>query len=674
MRGVLLLSVLVFLIRLTTAESLKGTYERIIIFSCQSALSQYKFDCQGKSWGCTCGYEPLLGSMASCVQEYTPKRKSKAAMEKLRDSCLQYGQIEISQIQIDQVVKNATELLTRPWDDGFDKDEIKRVPVLPEKDKVLGKLKDYKAFLGNFDISQYYGVVINLYWAAVLIWLGIWNRLKSKSIINKCVGENINFIRTNFTLSILSNRHLQPFDLGWRLTSLLPSGPEAIILGGYFFLNTIFLFIGYDIYSENTIFGSNTWAQFIRYISDRSGVLSFAHFPLLIVFAGRNNLLISLARIPYSSFMIFHKWTARVMFIDAAIHTTGYLEIILANNSLGEVLYKRYLQWGLAAIGLGFGILFQAIHNFRVKSYELFLVLHIIFAFVFLASCWKHCETFGWLDWVHGALVIWGGDRLVRIYRLWKFGTPMAQLQFISDETFKVRVKRPHDWGAFPGCFVYIHFLHWSTFWQSHPFTIVDSVLEDDEITIYIKAKDGVTKRILDIIGQEEYQMRVSIEGPYGNKSPLEQYQTALMFAGGNGIPGPFYHALHLAEKPLLLKQRIKLIWVIRKVETLQWFEPELLKLAKLNIECDIHITRNFNPELATLIPLVKQFQPFIRFFAGRANSAKILQDEFLNAQGSIGIVTCGPPIMCDDIRSYTAESLNLCPYRVDLFEELQVW
>lgn len=612
--------------------------------------------------------------MAQCIENYSPQRSLKNSMKSLRDNCELYGHTKITEAKLDSIVRNASLFLTNAADADFDRTQLKHVPVLALKKDVLGKVKDYKAFLGNFDIAQYYGLLINFYWIGVLIWFGIWNRLKEKPIINKFVGDSVNFLRSHLSLNIVFQRHYQPFDLGLGFTSLLPSGPEAFVLGIYIFLNTIFLFIGYDIYTENSIFGSDTLSQFIRYISDRSGVLSFAHLPLIIVFAGRNNILIGLSRLPYSSFMIFHKWTARVMFIDAFIHTIGYLEIILETQSISHALKKRYIQWGTIAILAGAIILLQAIHNFRVYSYEFFLIVHIILGIAFLASCWKHVETFGWYDWIMSASLLWIGDRALRLYRLWKFGCPKASLQFISDETFKVSVKRPHTWKPFPGCFVYIHFLQWSTFWQSHPFTIIDSILEDEMVTIYIKAKDGVTKRILNKIGTRVVQMRVAVEGPYGNQSPLEQYKTALLFAGGNGIPGPFYHATELASKPLVLKQRIKLIWVIRKIESLQWFEQELMKLSKLNIECDIYITRNFHTELTDLIPLVKQFSPFISFYSGRANTAKILQDEFINAQGSIGIVTCGPPIMCDDVRSYVSNNLALCSYRVDLFEELQVW
>ncbi|CCH47020.1 Ferric reductase transmembrane component [Wickerhamomyces ciferrii] len=670
-----LLLLVLFFIRLSSAiaESQKGSFHRIIIYSCETALYNYKFDCQG--YQCRCTYTPFLGSIASCIDHYSPDPRTRSlAVQELVEFCgSNHGQ-RLSVDIVEGLIRNSSKWLQDPLSEGFNKDEVKYVPVLPLKNQLDLSLRDYKAFLGNFDFAQDYGIYLNYYWLLVLLYIGIWNRFKSKRFINKLIGEPIDSIRSNLTLPIIFNRHFQPFTYLFNLTSLLPSSSDALILLGYLILHTVYLFKNFDIYNENKIFNGNLIGQFIRYISDRSGVLSFAHLPIIILFAGRNNLLIKISKLSYSSFMIFHKWTARIMFIDAFIHTCGYYEIIISRGTLFKSLRKEYIQWGTVAIFIGLVILVQAIHNFRIAHYELFLILHIIFAAGFLITCWKHVETFGWKEWIYGACAFWALDRIIRIINLCKFGTPWANLKFISDETFIVKVSRPTNWKPFPGCFVYIHFLHWSMFWQSHPFTIVDSVLKDEEITIYIKAKDGLTQKVLNMIGHDNFQMRVALEGPYGNQSSLEQYQTALLIAGGNGIPGPFYHALELSTKPLLLKQRVKLIWVIRNIESLEWFEEELMKLCEFNIEIDIYITRNFNYQMSDTLPMIKKFSTFIKFYAGRANFNKILNDEFINSQGSIGIVTCGPPIMCDDIRSFTARNLRLSPYRIDLFEELQVW
>lgn len=69
------------------------------------------------------------------------------------------------------------------------------------------------------------------------------------------------------------------------------------------------------------------------------------------------------------------------------------------------------------------------------------------------------------------------------------FGIKTAKVQLIANETLRVSVSRPSWWKPFPGCHAFIYFMRPSCFWQSHPFTIVDSALEANTITFTSKLK-----------------------------------------------------------------------------------------------------------------------------------------------------------------------------------------
>ncbi|KAH3685793.1 hypothetical protein WICPIJ_003256 [Wickerhamomyces pijperi] len=675
-------SIITFLPILTIAEPQHATKEQIIIYACQQGLSPYKFDCGDQSyWACACQYPPVFGSLVSCMDSYLPEDNTnikEKAWNLLSENCRKYGDVHgVTQKLIQSVLTNSTKYLINGDDKNLRRDEINYVPILPNKEDVLGSFRDYWVFLGNLDIGQYDGFIINYYFLVVLSLCGLFYQLKRYSIIRSFHSKWLNSIRSKLSMSLIFGSHSNEFHIYKSFTTLLPSRLEFFVLLGYFTLNAHFVFFGYEIYPKNHIFGPNTTRQFLRYIADRSGIISLAHLPILVLFAGRNNLLIRLTGVNYSSFMIYHKWTARVMFFDAIIHSLAYYVLMLQN---GQLSYYRSLDWflnGVNALYLCLVIVILAIHNFRKKCYELFIVMHISLAALFFYGCYLHCKPFGWLSWVYYAAGFWISDRVLRLVNLWKFGAPMAKIHYISDQTFKVSVQRPHNWRAFPGCFVYVHFLHPRLFWQSHPFTIVDSVEGFQEVTIYIKAKEGLTKSVLDIIGiQGPYSMRVSLEGPYGIENPLKNYDNVLLIAGGNGVPGPFYHAVELAKSSLIPKRRIKLIWVIRSIDSLRWFEKALeVALDYLGyFEIEIHITsKDFQLDQIKTDPLLLKFRDF-KFFKGRLNSEKVLKEELGNAVGSVAITTCGPPILCDQIRKLVANELNACPYRVDLFEELQVW
>ena len=77
--------------------------------------------------------------------------------------------------------------------------------------------------------------------------------------------------------------------------------------------------------------------QHWRYISDRTGIISYANLPLLWMFAGRNNVFLWLTGWSFSSFNIFHRHIARIATIQAVIHSIGWSAIQI--NSKSKSLY-----------------------------------------------------------------------------------------------------------------------------------------------------------------------------------------------------------------------------------------------------------------------------------------------------------------------------------------------
>lgn len=130
------------------------------------------------------------------------------------------------------------------------------------------------------------------------------------------------------------------------------------------------------------------------------------------------------------------------------------------------------------------------------------------------------------------------------------FGFPKATLQLIGDDLIRLTVKKPARlWKAQPGQYVFVSFLHPFYFWQSHPFTVLDSVSKEGELVIILKEKKGVTKLVKRYISRNggSASMRLAIEGPYGSSSPVHHYDNVLLLTGGTGLPGPIAHAIKLA-------------------------------------------------------------------------------------------------------------------------------
>lgn len=131
------------------------------------------------------------------------------------------------------------------------------------------------------------------------------------------------------------------------------------------------------------------------------------NLPLLLVFSSRNNGLIWLTGSSFATFNTFHRWVARVSVVQAAVHSVLYLivfdneDITLATGRYSTpcrsrklTLFSAYqnvhLRYGTVATIAGCMIVFQAVHFFRRLHYELFLVIHIVLAVLWLSMTWLH--------------------------------------------------------------------------------------------------------------------------------------------------------------------------------------------------------------------------------------------------------------------------------------------
>ena len=94
--------------------------------------------------------------------------------------------------------------------------------------------------------------------------------------------------------------------------------------------------------------------QVLRHVSDRTGIVSFANFPLVWLFGMRNNLVIWLTGWEFKTYNNFHRWVARVTTVQAIIHSVGYTALILKSMTdsvalQGTVFSKTLLLipfWG----------------------------------------------------------------------------------------------------------------------------------------------------------------------------------------------------------------------------------------------------------------------------------------------------------------------------------------
>jgi hypothetical protein len=86
-------------------------------------------------------------------------------------------------------------------------------------------------------------------------------------------------------------------------------------------------------------------------MSDRSAVLAMGQLPLVILLSGKKSPIACLCRLDMNSLMTFHRWIARMVWLQANIHAFGYTVIALLKSHLVQNFHKAYWNWGVMVRG-----------------------------------------------------------------------------------------------------------------------------------------------------------------------------------------------------------------------------------------------------------------------------------------------------------------------------------
>ncbi|KLJ05523.1 hypothetical protein EMPG_10998 [Blastomyces silverae] len=125
----------------------------------------------------------------------------------------------------------------------------------------------------------------------------------------------------------------------------IPTRIEAIVIVLFYILSLVLTCVGHDVFRGN-LFWDDIFTQIFRYVSDRTGIMSYANLCLLWLFGSRNNPFLWATGWSFATFNLFHRAIARVATIQAIVHSVGYTVLTLQ----GEFnLYDRYL-WPVVVI------------------------------------------------------------------------------------------------------------------------------------------------------------------------------------------------------------------------------------------------------------------------------------------------------------------------------------
>ncbi|EME44707.1 hypothetical protein DOTSEDRAFT_88769 [Dothistroma septosporum NZE10] len=458
-----------------------------------------------------------------------------------------------------------------------------------------------------------------------------------------------------------STRHRVPVAKG---QVLMPTRGQVIFIAYLWTMNIIACSVGYEVKTPDS-----WWAtvpiELATLIAYRTGVLSFVNLALLILYAGRHNVLLYVTNWSHSTYLLLHRWIAVIATLQACLHSAILLKLYLDTHEHATESKLPYWVWGIVAT-LSLVILLPASAlKIRQKFYELFLLWHQILSFFVLISALWHIllrfgHQWGYETWLYIAFAAWCFDRLMRVLRIARNGIRLGQVTIIDEDYLRLDVPGVSASGH---AYLYFPTLTWRV-WENHPFSVAGTrvahqtslrpqpapaadektsrhdikaiesevgskssprsqrlVACDDTtftvgLTFYIRTHSGLTPKL-----RSRETLPILVESSYGQSlvgdRSLSSYPNLVCIAGGVGITAvlPFLSG-HIG--------RNRLFWGVRTPSLAHALQETLEEPAFAGTE--VSITHGERMDLNAIL--------------GRE----------LHGTGT-AVVVSGPPSMADDVR-----------------------
>ncbi|KAF4618189.1 hypothetical protein D9613_011675 [Agrocybe pediades] len=442
-----------------------------------------------------------------------------------------------------------------------------------------------------------------------------------------------------------------------------------------------------------------------HYYANRAGTIAASQLPIMTALGMRNNLISWLTGISFDKLNYLHRTSARVICIMVWLHGGGRLTVGLVDD---EAVVNRWVQCGFLAASTLTLMCILTVQPVRKRSYELFLLIHFIFAFIFLMAVYFHLT--GRSLTYYGAwpsMIVWGIDRFIRLVQLvlYNYGyfSPSsspeeldASVELLSPHFLRVTMYRPKYFYWRPGQSAFLAFPTVSKFpfkFESHPFTIAttaEEVVDADsasgskkrKLVFFLRVRNGFTARLKEAVSEKEETVKVFVNGPCSSPPVLLGYQSVILVAGGSGVAFTLPLLMDLvsrAKRGEYPCQKVLFIWAIRDADHIKWIEDIVLPALE-NIPDSISVQMKFfvtavlenpqtwddesdenmeekgrsssGPSSQTGSKLLEL--SFASLEQGRPDVHNLIKDEIGRATGPISINVCGTDKLASSVREAT--------------------
>ncbi|CAZ81963.1 unnamed protein product [Tuber melanosporum] len=390
-------------------------------------------------------------------------------------------------------------------------------------------------------------------------------------------------------------------------------GLGSLVLAGFMY-PLLYIFSQHPYYEREPRFGPPP-------LGGRSGMIALAMTPFIILLGMKANLISMVTGMGHEKLNVLHRWLGFVCGFFSLVHSAPYIIEPLKNggwSKLAEVFNGHVTYWnGVGALVCMFWLTFGSLNFIRAWCYEVFVHLHIILGVGYVGLMFWHCANVltSW-HYLYATCIIWVSHLAYRF--IWRtnwfgprpFSGDQAHFTPLTDDGVKITVPTRMRWQA--GQHIFIRIPNISLL-DNHPFTVASIMSNDtkdgeyNDLVLVFKPHKGFTRRVFDISRTHpDVSYRAYLDGPYGGLSrKLEAFETVLMVAGGSGITPIVAHLQHLAskiQKGEALTRDIRIIWTVKRFESLEWFKDEISAAARSlprnMLLCQYYVTEETAVEL----------------------------------------------------------------------------
>ena len=349
-------------------------------------------------------------------------------------------------------------------------------------------------------------------------------------------------------------------------------------------------------FTNNDVLG----AQHYTALGLRAAWLAIAQVPLLILLAGKNNLIGFVTGVSYERLNVLHRWVSRMLLLLATLHL-GYQNYGWNQYGLMQMEWSTDTcpPTGIAAYAILLWINLSTLAPLRNLSYEFFVVQHLLTFFGFIIAIMIHLPSTALYSrvYIYIPIVLFFLDRVVRTSRYAYNNTSPghATLTALDGGVTKIRVpvKRVKKWR--PGAHVLLSIPRLGA-GQSHPATIASiPSSHNGDLVFVLKRHKGFTNRLMKSANSSAASLLLKtkqeadtpqhthialIDGPYGgSQADFAAFDSVCLIAGSIGVTFTLALLLDLAHRApsqRLPIRRLEFVWIVKSTSWTSWVSDEL--------------------------------------------------------------------------------------------------